>query len=174
MSTSNRHPFALLGAAASLITVLGFIGVKGWASADTGSSDTGSSVTGNSVTGNFVTPAAGANTYTPKSTVPAATGVTCTITDELGEGQVAENVRIAISGRTYDLSIGSARTKDALRLRFTGPGSHSYAIATATEFTTGASSTGEGRGTFRCDGGETYALVGDYDTEPATVTLEAD
>ena len=160
MTTSNRHPFALLGAAASLITVLGFVGIKGL-------DDDGHQPTQTSATGG--TPAPGPTSTRDR---PASTEVTCTVTDELGDGQKAETLRLTIGGSTYRLSIDTRRPRQRLTLRYTRPARLDYLIMADTLSTDGTLRRGGGRGSIACSGGEAYAVAGDYDADPARIILE--
>jgi hypothetical protein len=157
MTTSDRPTIVLLGAAASLITVLSFLGVNG-------------------LTDDAPSPAA--QTVPPTSspatstTTPAVDEVTCTVTDELGEGQTAEAVRLTIGGKTYRMSIGADRPRQRLTLRYTGPAELDYQVQVSTEFEDGSVHSGEGSGSITCSAGEAYALAGDYTTTPTQVFLE--
>jgi hypothetical protein len=160
MSNSDRPTVVLLGTAASLITVLTFVG---WKFPGSEPEDTGETVTPAPAT----TAAA-----TFRATTPAADEVTCTVTDELGEGQTAEAVRLTIGGKTYRMSIGADQPRQRLTLRYTGPAELDYLVQVSTRFEDGSVHSGEGSGSLTCSAGESYALTGDYTTTPTQIFLE--
>jgi hypothetical protein len=161
MAESNRHPIALLAAAASIISILGFLGIKGFGGDPANDPGTGPPPT---------TPVATTSCPCP---TPPAQAVTCTIEDRLGEGQVAEAVNLAIAGRRWTMRISSADPEARVAVRFAQPGSQRYDVTTSTLFDSGATISGHGFGTIECTGGQTYQLAGDYDQNPAQVVLEA-
>ena len=164
--SSNRHPFAVLSAAASLITVLGFFGVHQWRSSP--AAPTGYS--GPIPTSNPPTPAAQVSPSPPNGSATTATSVVCTIEDRLGEGQVAESAQVTFA-RTWSLSIDQSSPRDRVRLRFPRAGTYHYSVTVRTETADGHILRGEGDGTIDCRGAQTFVLSGDYSTNPVDVTL---
>jgi hypothetical protein len=177
MSSSNRHPFVLLGAAASLITVLSFLGITGWSKdsdADRPVDSAGAQTAGPGgvpATYRTTTRAAVRTTRTtPAVTTPAS--AICTFADELAEGQAAETVILSFGSKSYRMSLGADRSRQQLRIRFTVAGSHRYTVATSTLHTDGTIRDGAGSGSVTCTGGEEYTLAGDYTADPAVIVLE--
>ena len=182
-SSSNRHPIVLLGAAASLITVLSFFGVRGWpgsepltpaASDRDGRADRGRRPVAGAGAGAFAEP----HLHLPQPDArahprahPAPAKVSCVIEDRLGEGQVAETVTVRFGAKEWELTVDESDLTDRLTLRFPHAGRYSYAIETETETSDGGTLHGEGEGTITCRGGQTFQLVGDYSTDPVTVSL---
>jgi hypothetical protein len=160
MAESNRHPFALLAAAASVISILGFAGITGFGGEPADDPGIGPPPT---------TPVATTSCPCPTP----AQAVACTIEDRLGEGQVAEAVSLPIAGRRWTMRIGSADPEARVTVRFARPGSQRYEVTTSTLFDSGATISGHGSGTIECTGGQTYQLAGDYDQDPAPIVLEA-
>lgn len=178
-SSSNRHPIVLLGAAASLITVLSFFGVRGWPGSEplTPAASTGTAAP---TTAGVLSPAPSPSRTcicpspthepTPEPT-PAPATVSCVIEDRLGDGQVAETVTIRFGSKEWELTVDESDPTDRLTLRFPHAGRYRYAIETETETSDGDTLYGEGEGAITCRGGQTFQLVGDYSTDPLTVSL---
>ena len=174
-SSSNRHPIVLLGAAASLITVLGFFGVRGWPGTEppaqvaaTQSIQPAQPVTAPPPTPSptCVCPDQTADptrtaTLTPTPS-PTLTAVSCVIEDRLGEGQVTETVTVRFGSKDWELTVDESDRTDRLALRFPRAGAYDYQLSTVTELADGDILHGTGRGTITCRGGQTFQLVGDY------------
>lgn len=177
MSHSERPSFGLLGAAASLITILGFLGIKGLAGEPEQTSQPVTPATTAPGPAPTYEPTRRATTrVTERTEEPAtapATEVTCTVVDELGERQTAESVLLKINGQSYRMSIDTDGPRQQLRLRYTRPAAAlDYTIMVSTRFDDGSLVRGGGRGEISCTGGETYAVAGDYSTNPSRIVLE--
>jgi hypothetical protein len=193
-SSSNRHPVVLLGAAASLITVLSFFGVRSWPGSEptptpvaatdpaptqpapTQPAPTQPAPTQPARTTVRLESSAPAPTPTCRCTgptpTPRPTAVSCVIQDRLGDGQAAETVTLRFGSKDFELSIDSSDPTDRLTLRFPQAGTYRYSAAAETETIDGDVLVGTGAGTIRCDGDQTFQVTGDYGTDPATVALE--
>lgn len=174
-SSSNRHPVVLLGAAASLITVLGFFGVGGWPGSEplTPAASTGPAAP---TAAGVLSPAPspGRTCVCPSPTrepTPAPATVSCVIEDRLGEDQVAEAVTVRFGSREWELTVDESDPTDRLTLRFPRAGRYPYTIETETQTSDEDTLHGEGEGTISCRGGQTFQVVGDYGTDPLTVSL---
>jgi len=183
-SSSNRHPIVLLGAAASLITVLSFFGVRGWPGTEppVPAASTGPAVTA-AVTA-AVPLGAPTSTPTPSRTcacprptptptpTPTPRAVSCVIEDRLGDGAVAESVIVRFGSKYWELTVDESDPADRLSLRFPRAGSYRYTVETETETSDGETVRGRGAGTIICRGGQTFRLVGDYGGDQLTVSLD--
>jgi hypothetical protein len=188
-TSPNRHPVVLLGAAASLITVLGFFGVRGWPGteppAPAASTGPAATIGPAASTGPAVSPAvpvvAPTRPATPTPTcacpeptptpTPTATTVRCVIEDRLGPGQLAESVTVRFGSKHWELEVDESDTADRLTLRFPRAGSYRYTVETETETAGGDTVYGTGQGAVTCRGGQTFQVVGDG-SDPLTVSLE--
>jgi hypothetical protein len=176
-TSSNRHPIALLGAAASLITVLGFFGVRSWPGSEppTPVASTQAVTPSTVVVTQPAAPAPSTTCSCPTRTPapPPLVKVSCVIEDRLGEGQVAEAVTLRFGTKEWQLNIDESDPTDRLTLRFPHAGSYRYTVETVTETTDGATVHGAGEGTIACRGGQTFQLAGDYGSgQLITVTLQ--
>jgi len=180
-SSSNRHPIVLLGAAASLITVLSFFGVRGWPGSEPPAPV--------AATGTVAPAPAAAQSTAPApspsrtcacpdptpspspSPSPAPAKVSCVIEDRLGEGQVAETATVRFGSKEWGLTVDESDPTDRLTLRFSHAGSYRYTLTTKTETSDGDTVHGVGDGTIACRGGQTFQLVGDYGGGQLTVSL---
>jgi hypothetical protein len=172
-SSSNRHPIVLLGAAASLITVLSFFGVHAWPGSEPSApvASTGT-VAPAPTTAQFTAPVASpSRTCACPDPTPPPAKVSCVIEDRLGEGQVAETVTIWFGSKKWELTVDESDPTDRLTLRFPHAGSYRYTLTTETETSDGATVHGVGEGTIACRGGQTFQLVGDYGGDQLTVSL---
>lgn len=180
-SSSSRHPFVLLGAAASLITVLGFFGVRSWPGSDPPAPPVASPTTVVPVASTSPVPPP-TSTRTPTATptptcacadrtTPAPTAVSCVIEDRLGAGQFAETARVGFGSKEWQLTVDRTDPTARLTLRFPHAGSYRYTVETETETSTGQFVHGSGNGTISCQGGQTFELVADYGSVPLTVSL---
>jgi hypothetical protein len=193
-SSSNRHPVVLLGAAASLITVLSFFGVRSWPGSDpppapvaatqpaptqpapTQPAPTQPAPTQPARTTARFESSAPAPTPTCRCTEPTPTptpaAVSCAIEDRLGDGQAAETVTLHFGSKDFELSIDASDPSDRLTLRFPQAGTYRYSATAETETTDGDLLEGAGAGTISCDGDQTFQVTGDYGSDPVTVRLE--
>ena len=184
-SSSNRHPIVLLGAAASLITVLSFFGVRGWPGSEpptpvastgtvapggVGAQSSAAAPGGVGAQSSAAAPSPSGTCACPDPTPPPAT-VSCVIEDRLGEGQVAETVTLRIGSKEWELTVDESDPTDRLTLRFPHAGSYRYTLTTETETADGDTVHGVGDGTIACRGGQTFQLVGDYGSDQLTVSL---
>jgi hypothetical protein len=174
-TSPNRHPIVLLGAAASLISVLGFFGVRGWPGTTEPPTPVASTqavaLTTAPVTHSTPTPAPSTTCVCPTPT-PTPAKVSCVFEDQLREGQVAEAATLRFGTKEWELSIDESDPTDRLTLRFPRAGSYRYTVETVTETADGDLVHGSGEGTVACRGGQTFRLVGDYGSGQLTVSLE--
>jgi hypothetical protein len=176
-SSSSRHPLVLLGAAASLITVLGFFGVRSWPGSDPPAPPPPAPTTVVPVASTSPAPAPTPTANpTPTCTcadrtTPAPTAVSCVIADRLGDGQLAETARVGFGSKEWQLTVDGTDPTARLTLRFRHAGSYRYTVETETETSTGQFVHGSGSGTISCQGGQTFELVADYGSVPLTVSL---
>lgn len=177
-SSANRHPVVLLGAAASLITVLGFFGVRGWPGSEPPVPAASTQPATPSLAPVRSSAPATVASSDPTCACPAptpsrtATTVSCVIEDRLGEGQAAETVTLRFGSKEWELTVDESDPTDRLTLRFPRSGTYPYAVTTETETFDGDVVHGTGAGTLGCRGGQTFQIVGNYDSDPLTVSLE--
>lgn len=178
-SSSNRHPIVLLGAAASLITVLSFFGVRGWPGSEppapvASTANVAPAPAAAQTTAPAPAPSASRTCACPDPTPtppPPPAKVSCVIEDRLGEGQVAETVTVRFGSKEWELTVDESDPTDRLTLRFPHAGRYRYTLTTETETSGGDTVHGVGDGTIACRGGQTFQLVGDFRGDQLTVSL---
>jgi hypothetical protein len=100
----------------------------------------------------------------PPQVSPTDTPVDFVLTDQLGQGQVSEQVTVLVDGRTVgDLTVNQDYPDSRMRVTVPNPGQHSYTAEATAVFNAEGNLiqyTGVGQGMIDVEPGKTYSLRG--------------
>jgi hypothetical protein len=120
-----------------------------------------------------------AQPQTPPPTEPYSGGqsIDFAITDQLGEGQISERISVTVNGRMVGtLTVDTVHTNGSVTVTLPSAGTYDYLLKASMviedSYGDPVAVTGYGTGTLQASNGRSFAVAGDYSTDPVSLSLQ--